>query len=107
MQNKKMFVDFSHYLAQLIWICSNLTWAGVELFSNTNDDPKGYNQLVRPNGRLVAGFILLMAFIPIIFLYLVWLPMTILNKIKNKENNDGHTRLDVEMQVINALHSND
>ena len=77
-----MVVDMSHYVAQLIWILSNLTWAMVELFSIGSDDTPRYSRLQHhADGRLVASVILIFAFLPIVILYLVWLPLYISGRI--------------------------
>lgn len=80
--NKKMTVDMCHYIAQLLWIFSNLTWALVELFNVGSDNGLTYYRGTdHPNGRYVASIILIFAYLPIVLLYLIWLPLTITGKI--------------------------
>lgn len=73
---KKMAVDFSHYMSQLIWLIANIVWSAGELFMLTSDDTHSIFVTEPMTCRWLASIILLSAFIPIIVLYLIWLPMS-------------------------------
>lgn len=93
-KNNGLFVDLIHYIAQFIWVCGNITWAFCELFSIDNDEkPNFYEENL--TGRFFAGIILLISFFPIICLYMIWLPLTVMKKI-NQE-------IDIE-QVASPMH---
>lgn len=102
-KNKKMVVDISHYVAQLIWIFSNLTWAMVELFNIGGKDGDNSQSYYRasdhPNGRLVASIILILAYVPIFVLYLIWLPLSVSGKINSNTNKSR--------DIILSDHNND
>lgn len=86
-KNPKMMIDKSHYWAQLFWILSNLTWALTELFNIGPDNSHSLSRLHKhPNGRTIATIILILAYLPIIFLYLLWIPLTLFNKINNNSS---------------------
>ena len=87
-QNPKMTIDTIHYIAQFLWVCSNLTWAMIELFSLGSDNPQSFSELAKSNGRLIAGLLLLFAFVPIFLLYVIWLPLTYFKykPIQNQSN---------------------
>jgi hypothetical protein len=96
-KNKELFVDFIHYLSQLIWVCSNITWAFFELFNLDSDLPPNYYNktefTTKITGRKIASIILILSWMPIVVLYFIWLPLSIINKIKsyniNINNNDN------------------
>lgn len=74
LKNKRMTVDTCHYIAQLFWIFSNIIWAFSELFDIGNNH-KQYN------AQYIATIVLILAYVPIMLLYLVWLPLTVFGKI--------------------------
>lgn len=69
-----VMIDFCHYAAQFIWVLSNLIWAFTELYL----DPK-YDKIKETTPRYIAAVILFTAYIPIVLLYLVWIPMKYFN----------------------------
>lgn len=87
--NSKLFIDLMHYCAQFLWVISNITWAFIELFEIDSDLPPDFNNPKRVNGRLVAFWILVMAWIPILILYLIWLPLTCSNQIQIQEERQA------------------
>ena len=89
MKNRKVFIDLTHYIAQLLWVSSNLIWAFVEVFGVLGDTAESYAQLNHPDGRLVAAFVLVLAYVPIVLLYMVWVPLTVLDKIDEEEMNSS------------------
>lgn len=69
-KNNKIIVDLSHYIAESIWLCSNLTWAFSELFTLDSDKVIPLNSK-KMNGRAIATYIILFSWLPIIILYLI------------------------------------
>lgn len=101
-KNKGLLVDFAHYLSQLIWVSSNITWAFCELFVFDSDGEPKFKPHSHPTGRYIATIILIIAWIPIICLYCIWLPLSLMKKIKLTEselNTQTH-----QIQQINPIH---
>jgi hypothetical protein len=71
-------VGHAHEFAQLIWIVANIYWAVGE-FISTGDKEILYlsSQLSPSNIRWVASWILVSGFLPLIFLYVLWVRATI------------------------------
>lgn len=95
-KNKGLFVDLVHYLSQLIWVFSNITWAFSELFYLDSDLPPNYHNKKEfgdgLTGRTIASLLLILSWIPIVVLYFIWLPLTVMNQIKS-ENNNGDDKI--------------
>jgi len=116
LKNRGLFVDLIHYISQLIWVFSNITWAFSELFKTDSDKPPDYFKKLesnnQSNGRFVASVILILSWIPIIILYFIWLPLTIMNKIEdeNNTNNKIYQNINVDdtnnSECQNELHKN-
>jgi hypothetical protein len=74
---KRLFVDFVHYVSQFLWIISNLVWAGGELFDMKYDDPYplgDHSKEAVRTCRWWSAIILLVSLIPIGLLFFVWFP---------------------------------
>lgn len=87
LKNRKMVIDNAHYLAQLLWVSSNIVWACVELFNigGIEGDVVQERLSSHVNGRFVAEIILFAAYIPIVLLYIVWLPLSLSGKLNVQE----------------------
>lgn len=80
-----MMEDCVHYLAQLMWVVGNMMWALGNIFVNYNDDDNATGLFfVTPAAtvhmRWFASWVLFAAYWPIIILYIVWIPMTLMGK---------------------------
>jgi hypothetical protein len=77
---RDMMVDCVHYVAVLIWVMGNFTWAVGELFVSSHDDyPYSMwdtSEAARGQLRWWAAWVMFSAYIPIVLLYAVWLPLT-------------------------------
>ena len=76
--NKGQVVDSAHYMAQLIWVLANLTWAGGEIFNPRYDEPipiTTRSPTAYKTCRWWSSILLVLAFVPIGVLYLVVFPM--------------------------------
>eukprot|EP01032_Pedospumella_encystans_P019356 gene19356-22006_t len=89
-KSKTMAIDCAHYMAQFIWVIGNAAWAIGEIFVIPGgvDDDKGPYSVWHPTKtashrcRWWSSVILVIAFAPIVALYLVWLPLTCFGHIK-------------------------
>ena len=88
-------VDSAHYCAQLLWVISNLTWAGGELFSPQYDDPipiTTRSPTAYKTCRWWASILLVCAFVPITVLYFIYFPiMTCVDSPAAKRGRGGRT----------------
>jgi len=76
--NKGQVVDSAHYMAQLIWVLANLTWAGGEIFNPRYDEPipiTTRSPTAYKTCRWWSSILLVLAFVPIGVLYLVVFPL--------------------------------
>ena len=108
-KNKDLTIDLVHYQAQMIWVMSNIVWAFSELFDLDSDNPPNFanNFDTTFTGRKIACIILLMSFIPIIYLYLIWVPLTIITKINTLENKNNIVIIDnVKNQIFSDIENN-
>lgn len=100
-KNKKLLVDSCHYVATLIWVISNLTWACVELFSLGSDKSESYNRLSNhPNGRLIGALFLLLSYVPIFPIMILYFIYVILWKL-NKLPKEYHQNLNISTEFFN------
>jgi hypothetical protein len=89
-KSKRMMIDCAHYVAQLIWVIGNAIWAIGEVFRIPGgvDDDKGPYSVWNPSYtasnrcRWWSSVILVIAFVPIVALYLIWLPLTCMGRVK-------------------------
>lgn len=106
-KNQGLFVDLIHYISQLIWVCGNITWAFCELFSIGGDSKPNFNDK-NTTGRFCAGIILLISWIPIICLYGIWLPLTVMKKITQEPgteqtNSPMHVEIGQQDELDDAI----
>lgn len=96
---KKMTIDVAHYVAQLMWVLGNMVWAMGELFDingEADDDETFFifnvhsSQAAR-QCRWWSSWTLFAAYIPIVGLYFVWLPLTCTGHIKAAEISENST----------------
>mmetsp|Transcript_13325 Transcript_13325/g.18272 ORF Transcript_13325/g.18272 Transcript_13325/m.18272 type:complete len:397 (+) Transcript_13325:31-1221(+) len=94
---KKMTIDTAHYVAQLMWVLGNMAWALGEVFNvpGYGDDFVAYpltatDDVAIHRTRWYSSWILLAAFIPIVCLYCIWLPLTCMGKIETADIEENH-----------------
>lgn len=82
-KSKKMTIDCMHYVAQLMWVMGNFTWALCEIFVlDSKDDDKVVDNIFdvrfpsQYQGRWWASWVLFFAYFPVFGLYMIWLPLT-------------------------------
>ena len=98
-------VDSAHYCAQLLWVISNLTWAGGELFSPQYDDPipiTTRSPTAYKTCRWWASILLVCAFVPITVLYFIYFPVMTCVDSPAKRGRGGRT-----YSVNNTTNSDD
>lgn len=84
---KRLVIDHAHYLAQIFWVLSNAVWAGVELFYPDNIpldrtvDLLQFTSDAWHSGRWYASWVLVVACVPLLCLYIVWLGGTAAGRI--------------------------
>eukprot|EP01038_Epipyxis_sp_PR26KG_P016153 gene16153-21956_t len=86
-RTKRMAIDTAHYIAQLIWVLGNFTWALGNIFVNRDGDDNAFeifhmSRAAAEHCRWYASWVLLFAYLPILCLYFIWLPLTCVGKIK-------------------------
>jgi hypothetical protein len=75
-----LFIDCVHYIAQAFWVLANAIWSVEELYHMDSDTAHyvfDFGPKARSVGRWWASWCILAAFMPILYLYLVWLPMVL------------------------------
>jgi hypothetical protein len=106
-KSSSVFVDLMHYIAQLIWLSANIIWGYMEIFEIDSDriTKTSFSDPLKANGREIATFIILVAWIPIVLLYLLWIPLTLMKKIKSLEEleNEKNHKDDDETIEMNPL----
>ncbi len=84
-----MAIDTVHYIAQLMWVLANAVWALSEIFLIAeSDDPIylfNFSSAAVHEARWYSSWLLLLSYFPIIILYLIWLPLTLVGRIKAAE----------------------
>eukprot|EP00242_Pyramimonas_sp_CCMP2087_P014724 CAMPEP_0198205060 /NCGR_PEP_ID=MMETSP1445-20131203/8539_1 /TAXON_ID=36898 /ORGANISM="Pyramimonas sp., Strain CCMP2087" /LENGTH=265 /DNA_ID=CAMNT_0043877207 /DNA_START=695 /DNA_END=1492 /DNA_ORIENTATION=- len=74
-------VENLHYWAQLVWVIANMIWAFGDLFEpfKSHSDPESMFQAPSDwqNLRWWASWAILPSFLPILWLYILWVPATI------------------------------
>mmetsp|Transcript_13526 Transcript_13526/g.12248 ORF Transcript_13526/g.12248 Transcript_13526/m.12248 type:complete len:368 (-) Transcript_13526:24-1127(-) len=84
MNAKNAVVDTAHYTSTLLWVCGNITWALGEFFFGNYDNPLILWQdsaIALKTARWYASWILLFSFIPLIFMYSMWIPLSLSGKL--------------------------
>jgi hypothetical protein len=75
-------IDHAHYCSTLLWLTSASVWAAGEFYLTPNHDTAvsmfKWNREAKITSRWYASWFLLAAFLPIIALYLIWIPSTLL-----------------------------
>mmetsp|Transcript_13638 Transcript_13638/g.22756 ORF Transcript_13638/g.22756 Transcript_13638/m.22756 type:complete len:232 (+) Transcript_13638:494-1189(+) len=104
-QSKRMAIDCAHYVAQLIWVVGNGVWALGEVFTIPgNDDDSPPHSMWRGSKtattkcRWWSSIILAAALVPIVCLYMVWLPLTCMGRIKAAEIPENNQILSTQPQ---------
>ena len=74
---KRNWINFFHYLAQGFWVLANFAWGMGEQFNSKYDDPISitqHNRMAATTGRWWAQVLLIIAWIPIVVMYFIYLP---------------------------------
>lgn len=87
-KGERRAVDFTHYLIQLIWLCANIVWSSGEVFELTSDDTHSIFTSDPITCRWLSAIILVCSYIPILLLYLVWIPLSYFGRIKEDYDID-------------------
>jgi len=82
---KSYIIDSAHYLAQFFWVLANILWATDEFGLFINDDNPyelGDFKQGSNSGRWWAAVLCVLAFVPILLMYFVWIPYVLYNATK-------------------------
>eukprot|EP01041_Mallomonas_annulata_P000343 gene343-612_t len=82
---KTLMIERAHYTAQFTWVVGNMVWALGEFYFASYDEPLSLgtrNYDARKTPRWWSSWILFMAYVPIVILYLVWIPLTVMGKLQ-------------------------
>jgi len=101
-RTKRLMVRCSHYTAQLIWILGNGVWAAGELFPISSENSSHpfslwtFSSAAVRSTRWWASWVFLMALVPIVMLYSLWLPASFRDRsaaavyhVLESDDNDG------------------
>ena len=84
-----MIIDHAHYSAQFLWVMGNWTWALGEIYYSNRDKPHPLWEVISDEAtktcRFYSSWILVAAYIPIMVLYCIWLPLTCLGRLEHIE----------------------
>ena len=84
-----MIIDHAHYCAQFLWVMGNWTWALGEIYYSNRDKPHPLWEInsieATKTCRFYSSWILVIAYIPIMVLYCIWLPLTCLGRLEHIE----------------------
>jgi len=87
---KHEFVNHMHYVAQFMWVIANIVWAYGELFL-VNDDPLSlfdYSEISKDTNRWISAWILFATFLLCAFVYVIWIPLSIMKcTVEQQQNN--------------------
>jgi len=89
---KHRFVSNLHYLVQFLWVIANVVWAYGELWSRDDDEPHNvfeFNSTTRSTFRWYSTWILFSGLLVICFIYVIWIPLTILGMTKDQQASNG------------------
>eukprot|EP01039_Chlorochromonas_danica_P007052 gene7052-7798_t len=94
-RRKNMLIDCVHYTAQLMWVIANALWALGEIFGvpgyGDDDAPHSvfeFSDEAVARCRWWSSWMLIAAYVPIVMLYCVWLPLTCMGTIKSVDDGN-------------------
>jgi hypothetical protein len=73
-------IDCMHYISITFWVMGNATWALAEIFHVDSDVAYSFFEFSKRSfgtARWWASWFIILAFVPIIYLYCVWLPLVV------------------------------
>mmetsp|Transcript_10844 Transcript_10844/g.16510 ORF Transcript_10844/g.16510 Transcript_10844/m.16510 type:complete len:410 (+) Transcript_10844:194-1423(+) len=83
---KRGLIDHSHYCAQFLWVIANAVWAfGEFILTPDHDEPieiEKFNREARLTSRWYSSWAVTFAFVPLVVLYFVWIPATLMGWIE-------------------------
>lgn len=89
LRGKNMVIDHAHYISQLLWVSANATWGAGEFWFSKNHDSAlsmtSWNRDIRLTFRWYSAWVVVSAYVPLIILYLIWIPSTIIGRIEDDE----------------------
>jgi hypothetical protein len=95
LHRKDMLIEHAHYVAQLLWMCANAVWAAGEFFLSPNhDEPLNmdrWNSEARVTSRWYSSWVVVLSFLPLVMLYCIWIPATIMGRIQPSARSDETT----------------
>ena len=112
---KDMLIEHAHYVAQLLWMMANAVWAGGEFFFSPNhDEPLNMNRWsseARVTARWYSSWVVVLAFVPLVVLYCIWIPATLLGKIppknhKGSRKESAPSAVEMVSSMMEIGHSN-
>jgi hypothetical protein len=89
LRGKNMIIDHAHYVAQLLWVSANAVWGLGEFWFSVNHDSAlvmtAWNRDIRLTFRWYSAWVVVSAFVPLVLLYLIWIPSTLLGRIEDDD----------------------
>lgn len=106
-KTKRMMIDCAHYTAQLLWVFGNAAWAYGELFVLMYDDDVVYDFWIftlhsQRQPRWIASWLLLLAFVPIVMLYFIWLPLTCTGQLNATLDTSNLTQIITRTKTLDT-----
>lgn len=92
LKTQKNATDLTHYIVQLLWLSGNIIWSAGEIFNIT---PDTINPLFYPNSmscRWVASIVFTVAFVPILVFYMLWIPLSYYELIRELDEESFEWR---------------
>jgi hypothetical protein len=84
-------IDFCHYLSQLVWVAANATWCVGEFWFSVGHDQAWpmthWNREIRITARWYSSWVLVGSCIPLVILFVVWIPATWLGMTHEDEED--------------------
>ena len=99
---KVLVIDHAHYLAQLLWVFGNIVWAGGDLFYDDDADPIPLYIYSPSSFRWWASWTLVCAFLPIVWLYVYYIPYMYYGKHRSSQ----HDRDKIHRNLLSGDHTN-
>lgn len=93
LRGKNMVIDHAHYVSQLLWVSANATWGAGEFWFSVNHDSAlsmtAWNRDIRLTFRWYSAWVVVSAYVPLIILYLIWIPSTMMGRIEDDEERQS------------------
>jgi hypothetical protein len=97
LRGKNMIIDHAHYISQLLWVSANAVWGLGEFWFSVNHDSAlamtAWNRDIRLTFRWYSAWVVVSAYVPLVLMYLIWIPSTIFGRIEDDEEEEGRKML--------------